>query len=138
MIIADDSRLCQVKYSDGQIYSWVLWNLQPAAVPSQSAAVLPGTARPTAPKPASSSDSARTPTVLKPSSNRTLVYRADRRGQFIIIVAANGASVRFLVDTGADTVALTLADARVAGINPDALVLNERTLIATVSAAPRG
>jgi aspartyl protease family protein len=130
VIIADDSKLCQVKYSDGQIYNWIFWNLQPAPAPSKSAAILSGTAPPAAPSPAPSSNSAQSPTVLRPSSSRTLVYRADRRGRFTIIAAVNGASVPFLVDTGADTVALTLADARAAGINPDALVFNERTFTA--------
>jgi len=29
VIIADDSKLCQVKYPDGQVYSWIFWNREP-------------------------------------------------------------------------------------------------------------
>ena len=29
VVVADDSRLCRVKYADGQIYSWIFWNLRP-------------------------------------------------------------------------------------------------------------
>lgn len=46
------------------------------------------------------------------------------------MAAVNGASVRFLVGTGADTVALTI-DGRAVGINADALVFHERTLTAS-------
>src|SRR5205823_13872151 len=37
VIVADDNKLCQVKYADGQIYDWIFWNLRlraPAAVPT--------------------------------------------------------------------------------------------------------
>lgn len=101
MIIADDSKLCQVKYADGQIYRWSFWNLQPV-VSSKSAQAMPEPAAPRTPNPAQSSDGPQSPTVLKPSSNRTLAYRADRRGRFAVAAAVNGAPFRFLVDTGAD------------------------------------
>jgi hypothetical protein len=29
VIVSDDSKLCQVKYADGQTYSWIYWNLRP-------------------------------------------------------------------------------------------------------------
>jgi aspartyl protease family protein len=66
-------------------------------------------------------------TVLRPSSNHTLVYRADRRGHFSVTAAVNGAPIRFVVDTGASLVALTLDDARAAGISHSELVFNQIT-----------
>ena len=98
VIIADDSKLCQVKYADGQIYRWISWNLQPA-VSSKSAQAMPEPAPPRTPNPAQSSDGPQNPAVLKPSANRTLVYGADRRGRFTVAAAVTGAPVRFLVDT---------------------------------------
>jgi len=66
-------------------------------------------------------------TILRPSSNRTLVYRADRRGHFSLTAAVNGAAIRLVIDTGASLVALTLDDARAAGIARNELVFNEIT-----------
>ena len=50
---------------------------------------------------------------------------------------ANGAPMRFLVDTGATLVVLTPSDARAAGIDPSALVFDKamRTASGTVPAA---
>jgi aspartyl protease family protein len=66
------------------------------------------------------------------------VYRADRRGHFSLAATVNGAPLRFVVDTGASLVALTLADARAAGIGRSELVFNQLTHTAngTVSFAP--
>ena len=66
-------------------------------------------------------------TVLRPSSNRTLVYRADRRGHFSLTATVNGAPIRVVVDTGASLVALTLDDARAAGIGRSELLFNQVT-----------
>jgi aspartyl protease family protein len=63
-------------------------------------------------------------TVLRPTSGRSLVYRADQRGHGTLNAAVNGASVRFVVDTGASLVALTLEDARAADIGQGELVFN--------------
>jgi aspartyl protease family protein len=65
--------------------------------------------------------------VLKPSSSRTLVYRADRRGHFTVTAAVNGAPVRLVVDTGASLVALTVFDAQAAGFDRASLVFNGLT-----------
>jgi clan AA aspartic protease (TIGR02281 family) len=71
------------------------------------------------------------PTILRPGpSTHTLVYRANPRGQFSFTAAVNGASIRFLVDTGANLVMLTPEDARAAGIDPSALVFNSRAITA--------
>jgi len=74
--------------------------------------------------------------VLRPSAN-TLVYRAGSDGHFVVPGTANGAPVRFLVDTGATLVVLTASDARAAGIDPSALVFDKamRTASGTVPAA---
>ena len=44
----------------------------------------------------------------------TLVYHASPDGHFIVSATANGAPLRFLVDTGATLVVLTPSDARAA------------------------
>src|SRR6201984_764736 len=127
VIVADDSKLCQVKYADGQIYAGIFWNLHPTAAPAQSGLVTPD-AR--VPDPTGTPPSGNAPpalTVLRPSSNRTLVYRADRRGHFTLTATVNGAPTRFVVDTGASLVALTLDDARAAGIGRSELNFNELT-----------
>src|SRR5207237_9285332 len=35
VVVADDSKLCQVKYSDGQIYNWIFWNLRSMAATAE-------------------------------------------------------------------------------------------------------
>ena len=50
-------------------------------------------------------------------AGNALVYRADKHGQFWIDAVVNGASVRFMVDTGAFMVTLTPHDAAAAGIS---------------------
>ena len=127
VVVADHSKLCQVKYADGQTYSWIFWNLRPTATPAQPGLVTPD-ARvldPTGTPPSANAPPALT--VLRPSSNRTLVYRADRRGHFTLTATVNGAPTRFVVDTGASLVALTLDDARAAGIGRSELVFNQLT-----------
>jgi aspartyl protease family protein len=47
-----------------------------------------------------------------PSSRQAVTLSADSRGHFFVNGQVNGASVRFLVDTGATWVALSGADAR--------------------------
>ena len=65
-------------------------------------------------------------TVLRPAIGNVLTYHADPRGQFWVDGAANGANVRFLLDTGASTVALTLADAAAGGIGRGSLAFTAR------------
>jgi aspartyl protease family protein len=127
VIVADNSKLCQVKYADGEIYNWIFWNLRPTAAPARPelATPAPRLADPTAARP--SANAAQTLTVLRPSSNRTLVYHADRRGHFSVTATINGAPTRLVIDTGASLVALTLDDARAAGIGSSELVFNQVT-----------
>lgn len=56
----------------------------------------------------------------KPAAEgKALTLTRDGSGQFTLSVAVNGSDVDFLVDTGADLVALTEADAEALGILPD-------------------
>jgi aspartyl protease family protein len=71
----------------------------------------------------------------KPASN-LLSYRADRAGQFIVEAVVNGATLRFLVDTGAYVVVLTPQDARAAGLTPATLRYSER--LSTAHGTARG
>jgi len=135
VVISAASNLCQVKYPDGQTYGWIYWDLRPAAAPEQpgtptAAAKLPATAA--GPPPANApADAVPSPTILRPApSPHTLVYHADSRGQFSFTATVNGASVRFLVDTGATFVTLTREDARAVGINSEVLVFNRRAITA--------
>jgi aspartyl protease family protein len=127
VIVADDSKLCQVKYADGQIYNWIFWNLRPAEALPKPGLADTGARVPDASGKPPSTDTPQASTILRPSSNRTLVYRADRRGHFSLTAAVNGAAIRLVIDTGASLVALTLDDARAAGIARNELVFNEIT-----------
>jgi aspartyl protease family protein len=127
VIVADDSKLCQVKYADGQIYSWIFWNLRPTGAPAEHGLLTPEARAPDRIVSPPSTDAPSALTILRPSSNRTLVYRADRRGHFSLTATVNGAPTRFVVDTGASLVALTLDDARAAGIGRSELVFNQLT-----------
>ena len=129
VIVSDDSKLCQVKYADGQTYSWIYWNLRPTAAPAKPGLATPG-ASPANPLPLASkpsSNGAQALIVLRPSPNHTLVYRADRRGHFTLTAAVNGSPIRLVVDTGASLVALTLDDARAAGFGRSELGFNQIT-----------
>jgi aspartyl protease family protein len=128
VVVADDSKLCQVKYADGQIYSWIFWNLRSTTGLTEPGLVTPHARVPDPTMGASPSTNAPPAlTVLRPSSNRTLVYHADRRGHFSLTATVDGAPTRFVVDTGASLVALTLDDARAAGIGRSELVFNQLT-----------
>jgi aspartyl protease family protein len=127
VIVTDDSKLCQVKYADGQIYAWIFWNLHPTAASAQPELVTPDARVPDRTGTPASANAPPALTILRPSSARTLVYRADRRGHFSLTATVNGAPTRFVVDTGASLVALTLDDARAAGIGRSELVFNQLT-----------
>lgn len=62
--------------------------------------------------------------VTSPSGAKQLVITRADDGHFYLDAQANGADVRFLVDTGATTTALTLDDARRVGIAVDSLGFN--------------
>jgi aspartyl protease family protein len=50
------------------------------------------------------------------SESKALTLKRDSSGQFHLDAQVNGESLRFLVDTGADVVALTLEDAETLGL----------------------
>jgi aspartyl protease family protein len=52
-----------------------------------------------------------------PASGGSVALTADSRGHFITTGTVNGMSVRFMVDTGASTIALSVDDAKRAGVN---------------------
>jgi aspartyl protease family protein len=127
LIVTADNNLCQVRYPDGEVYGWIYWNLRPDVAPAQAAASAQGS-KSADPAPAAAVP---LPTVLRPGpSTHTLVYRAGPLGHVVLTASVNGAPVRFLVDTGASTVALSPADARAAGINPSALAFDKTTTTA--------
>ena len=77
-----------------------------------------------------------TPDVTAPAGSTTassavvpnvLTFRANRDGHVELDAAVNGASVRFLVDTGATMVVLSLRDAAAAGISRNSLDFTMRT-----------
>jgi aspartyl protease family protein len=72
------------------------------------------------------------------ASPNALRFRADGSGHFYLEAEANGTPVRFLVDTGASLVALTLEDARAAGLDPATLSYSAvmSTANGTARAAP--
>ena len=57
----------------------------------------------------------------------SLVYRANKQGHVVVDGVVNGAPVRFLVDTGATMVVLTMKDATAAGLTHGDLNFTMRT-----------
>jgi aspartyl protease family protein len=55
--------------------------------------------------------------VSRKSDHATVTLAADRGGHFISSGSINGSAVRFLVDTGATMVSMSVEDARNAGVN---------------------
>lgn len=62
--------------------------------------------------------SAKPAAIQAPPEEAALLLRRDSTGQFHVTAQANGSDVRFLIDTGADTVALTEQTAQELGILP--------------------
>ncbi len=78
----------------------------------------------TAPVPAAS---APTPAPARGAVPNSLVFHADPQGHVLVDAFVNDAPVRFLVDTGATMVVLTLKDAAAAGLSRGDLVFTMRT-----------
>lgn len=55
---------------------------------------------------------------------------SDGKGHFFALAAVNGASIRFMIDTGATLVTISSADARRAGVN---YLLGERVAVQTAN-----
>jgi clan AA aspartic protease (TIGR02281 family) len=132
VVVSAGNHLCQVKYPDGQVYGWIYWNLRPAAAsgkpeapPLDAKLPAPVAGTPAANPPGSSVPP---PTVLRAApATHSLVYRADPLGHVALTALVNGVPVRFLVDTGASRVTLTLDDARAIGIGGSELVYSQRS-----------
>lgn len=69
------------------------------------------------------------PAQSNPSAGRIEVP-LGRDGHFHLIAQINDVPVRFVVDTGASALALTRADAKRAGLDPDALIFAGRAMTA--------
>ena len=67
----------------------------------------------------SSSWSSATAETDEPPMTGPLVLERERNGHFFANAKVNGATIRFLVDTGATKIALTVEDARKAGVRMD-------------------
>jgi clan AA aspartic protease (TIGR02281 family) len=63
--------------------------------------------------------------IFRPQVVNRIDYRADALGHVVLTAMVNRAPIRFLVDTGANRVCLTPADARAAGVRSDELVFNQ-------------
>lgn len=81
----------------------------------------------TAPLPAAATPP---PAQARGAVPNSLVFHADPQGHVVLEASVNGAPVKFLVDTGATTVTLTLRDAAAAGLNRNDLVFSQRTMTA--------
>jgi len=66
------------------------------------------------------------PTAMRAAEPHTVTFRTRQNGHYFVEAQVNGTPIRFLVDTGATDVMLTAADARRAGINPNALNYTRR------------
>lgn len=66
-------------------------------------------------------------------SAQVVVHRG-RAGHFSVTASVNGASIPFLVDTGASMIALTYEDARTVGIDPQRLSFDRRIATANGTA----
>lgn len=60
-------------------------------------------------------------TQISDANGDTIELRRGRDGHFHLTMAVNGTPLRFLVDTGATDLVLTVQDAQRAGIDPDSL-----------------
>jgi len=70
------------------------------------------------------------PEAARGAVPNSLVFHADPQGHVVLEASVNGAPVKFLVDTGATSVTLTLRDAAAAGLSGSDLVFNQRTMTA--------
>jgi aspartyl protease family protein len=78
----------------------------------------------TAPVPAAATSASEQARGAVPNA---LVFHANPQGHVVVDALVNDAKVRFMVDTGATTVALTLKDAAVAGFGRGDLVFSMKT-----------
>ena len=104
-IVGGRGALCLVRYQDGRMQSWVPAG-QLRDPPEKPAAPEPGASpeAPATPQPAPSEGTL----LLRPVTINRAAYRADALGHVTLTARVNGAQVKFLVDTGASLVGLSL------------------------------
>jgi aspartyl protease family protein len=163
VIVGAHGDQCLIKYDGGHAQGWAPWKALRAGVAAKLGTPLTGTPSPGRPSPGTprsgASPGGATPpppvanplstpwppkngadsvAVMRPPVSNRLVYHADPRGHVLLTAAANGAPVRFMVDTGATLVVLNPDDARAAGIRRGDLVFNHtvQTANGPVHAAP--
>lgn len=113
--------LCLVKYKDGVVQSWV-----PSETLKSAPSTMVGDESTRSGGPASGTQTGGFGvTVLRPQALNHLVYRADALGHILLTARANGAPVKFLVDTGATLVSLTTEDAEAAGLKRSELTFDQ-------------
>ncbi len=110
---------CRVTAREADLIGWalrqfLLWGLAAATIYVIAAASLHRGA-------VSRQGAAAPARTVQPALPTSLVFHANHQGHVIVDGVANGAAMRFLVDTGATLVALTSADAAAAGIGPGSL-----------------
>ena len=88
------------------------------AIAAMGALALIVTPRPASAPAAASKHAVRAKPGAAGDTPGAMVLKRDASGQFHITVGVNGSDTRFLVDTGADLVALTEADAEELGLLP--------------------
>ncbi len=114
----------------------VAWALRQAVAWGAIAAVVYwlvaqwGNSMPTPPAPVAA------PAASEAPATDTLRYPADQTGAVRLEADVDGATVHFVVDTGANLVTLTLADAEAAGINLAGLVFSMK--FSTANGRTRG
>jgi clan AA aspartic protease (TIGR02281 family) len=84
--------------------------------------------------PPATAASAPAPEAARGVVPNSLVFHANAQGHVLLDAYVNGAPVRFLVDTGATMVVLTLKDAAAAGLSRNDLVFSLRTSTANGAA----
>ncbi len=105
-----------LRYALVMLFGWiVLGMVMTLAMRAVLGPPPPAGLRPVAAAPRAVAHAAAPAHAAKAPAN-TFVVAADAQGHFFVDAAVNGAPVRFLVDTGASTVALTPVDARAAGL----------------------
>ena len=121
VIVGGRDRLCLVKYKDGTTQSWVPAQRLKADLSTKAAA--DGTAPP--------APAAGTPVgsegvmVMRPQTINRLAFHADALGHIVLSARANGAPLKFLVDTGATLVSLSTEDASAAGLKRSELTFDQ-------------
>jgi aspartyl protease family protein len=119
---------CLIKYNDGQTHGWAPLQTLRAAAPATSNTTSPATPPEHRSDPPSGDplrkNAADAVAIFRPEVADRIVFHADPRGHVLLMGTANGAPVRFMVDTGASLVILTPDDAQAAGIRRSELVFD--------------